>query len=67
MMWNSEIRINLKIDADAGVVFVSGVKYIYQGQWSEYTGKCACVYGVYSVNNKIEIEINLTDCTSNLT
>jgi len=27
-LWRSEIHINLKIDADAGVAFVSAVKYI---------------------------------------
>jgi hypothetical protein len=28
MLWRSEIHINLKIDADAGVAFVSGVQYV---------------------------------------
>jgi hypothetical protein len=27
-LWGSEIHINLKIDADAGVAFVSAEKYI---------------------------------------
>jgi len=43
------------------------IHHIYQGQRRQYAGKCACVYGVCSVKNKIENETNLTDCTSNLT
>jgi hypothetical protein len=27
-LWRSEIHIDLKIDADAGVAFVSGIKYV---------------------------------------
>jgi hypothetical protein len=27
-MWRSEIHIDLKIDADAGVAFVSGIQYV---------------------------------------
>jgi hypothetical protein len=27
-LWRSGIRINLKINADAGVAFVSGVRYV---------------------------------------
>jgi hypothetical protein len=41
--------------------------HIYQGQLWQYAGKCACVYGVCSVKNKIEKGTNLTDCTYNLT
>jgi hypothetical protein len=40
---------------------------IYQGQRRQYAGKCACVYGVCRVKNKIENETSLTDCASNPT
>jgi hypothetical protein len=41
--------------------------HIYPEQRRQDAGKCACVYGICSVKNKIENETNLTDCTSNLT
>jgi hypothetical protein len=34
-LWRSEIHMNLKIDADAGVAFVSGVQYIISIKHSE--------------------------------
>jgi hypothetical protein len=65
----AEAKPNLKIDADAGVAFVSVLQYIYiyQRQRKQNACKCACVYGICSVKNKIENETNLTDSTSNLT
>jgi hypothetical protein len=65
-VWRSEIYIKLKMDADAGVAFVSGVQIIYQGQWRQYRGKCACVYDVCKVKNKIENERSPSDNTSNV-
>jgi hypothetical protein len=65
--------MNLKIDADAlnrrrrRFCVRRKVYHIYQGQRRQYADKCAYVYGVCSVKNKIENNINLTDCTSNLT
>jgi hypothetical protein len=72
-MWRSEIHSNLKIDADAlnrrrrrfGVRRT--MYHIYTGQRRQDTVKCACVYGISSVKNKIENETNLTVCTWNLT
>jgi hypothetical protein len=70
MFCRSEIHKNLKIDADAlnrrrrRFYVHRKIYYIYQGQRRQYSGKCACVYGVCSVKNKIENETNLTDCTS---
>jgi hypothetical protein len=64
---------NLKIDADAlnrgrrRFCIRRKVYHIYQVQWMQYAGNFACVYGLCSVKNKIEIETNLSDCTSNLT
>jgi hypothetical protein len=72
-LWRSEIRINLIIDADAlnrrrrRFCVRRTMYHIYPGQRKQYAGKCACVYGMCSVKNKIENETNLTDCTSNLT
>jgi hypothetical protein len=69
----SEIYINLKIDADAlnrrrRLFCVRSTMYhIYPGQRRQDAGKCACVYGISSVKNKIENETNLTDYISNLT
>jgi hypothetical protein len=68
----SEIHLTLKIDADAlnrrrrrfGVR--RKIYHIYQGP-DAVCCKCACVYGIYSVKNKIENETNVTDCTFNLT
>jgi hypothetical protein len=34
-LWRSEIRINLKIDADAGVALVSAVQYVISIKESE--------------------------------
>jgi hypothetical protein len=71
--WRSEIRINLKIDADAlnrrRRRFCVGrpMYHIYPGQRRYDVGMCACVYGISSVKNKTENETNLTVCTSNLT
>jgi hypothetical protein len=72
-LWRSEIRINLKIDADAlnrrwrHFCVRRNIYHIYQRQRRLYAGKCACAYSVSSVRNKIENETYLTDCTSNLT
>jgi hypothetical protein len=72
-LWRSEIHINLKIDADAlnrrrhRFCVRRNVYHIFQGQRREYACKCACVYGVCSVKNKIKNETYLTDSTSNLT
>jgi hypothetical protein len=72
-LWRIEKHIKLKIDADAlnrrrRRFYVRPIIYhIYQGQLKQYAGKCACVYSVCNVNNKIENETDLTDCTSNLT
>jgi hypothetical protein len=69
----SEIRINPKIDADAlnrrrrRFCVRHKIYHIYQGQRRQYPGKCACVYSVRSVKNKIENETNPIDCISNLT
>jgi hypothetical protein len=73
-LWRNEIRIDLLIDADSlnrrrrrFYVQRTVVYYIYQGQWRQYAGRCACVYDKRSVKNKIEKETNLTERTSNLT
>jgi hypothetical protein len=69
MLWRSEIHMNLKVDVDAlnrrrrSFCFGRTI-YIPQGQWRWYACKCACVYGVCSVKNKIE---NETNTISNLT
>jgi hypothetical protein len=71
--WRSEIHINLKIDAYAlnrhrrRFCVRRTIYHIYHGQRRQYADKCACVYGVCSVKNKIENETKLTDCNSNLT
>jgi len=58
-LWRSEMHINRKIDAGAHNRYRRRfcvrrtVYYIYQGQWRQYAGKCACVYGICSVKNKI--------------
>jgi hypothetical protein len=67
-IWRSKIHANLKVEADV----LNGQRrrfcvrhrtyHIYQGQRRQYAYKCACVYGVCSVKNKIA-----NDCTSNLT
>jgi hypothetical protein len=51
--------MNVKIDADAlnrrrRRVCVRRNIYISQVQRRQYAGKCACVYGICSVKNKIE-------------
>jgi hypothetical protein len=72
-LWRSEKHITLKIDADAlnrrrRRFYVRRIiSHIYAGQLKQYAGQCACVYSVCTVNNKIENETHLTDCTSNLT
>jgi ribosomal protein S27AE len=72
MLWISEIHINLKIDADAlnrrrRRFCGRCTKYhIDQGQWRHYAGKCASVYGICIVKNKIENETNFTDRIYNL-
>jgi hypothetical protein len=72
-LWRSEIHTNLKIDADAlnrrqrRFCVRRTMYHIYPGQRRQDTVKCACVYGISSVKNKIENETNLTDCISNLT
>jgi len=71
-LWRREIHINLKIDADAlnrrwcRFYIRRTIHHIYQEQWRQYSGKCACVYGICSAKNEIENETNLTECTSNL-
>jgi len=72
-LWRSEIRINLKIDADAlnrhrrRFCVRRTVYDIYRGQCRQYAGKYACVYGICREKNKIENERNHTDWTCNLT
>jgi hypothetical protein len=72
-LWRSEIRINLKIDADAlnqrrhRFCIPCTKCHIYQGQGRQYASTCACVYGICGVKNKIENETSLTDFISNLT
>jgi hypothetical protein len=69
----NEIHINLKIDADAlnrrrrRFCVRHTMCHIDPRQRSQDDGKCATVYGINSVKNKIENETNLTDCTFNLT
>jgi hypothetical protein len=61
-LWSSEIHINLNIDVDAlnrpqrRFCVRSTIHNIYQGECRQYAGKCACVYGICSVKNKIENE-----------
>jgi hypothetical protein len=65
-LWGSEIQINLNIDADAlnrrrrRFCVRRTIYHIYQGQRRQYAAKCACVYGIWSVKNKIENETNHT-------
>jgi hypothetical protein len=65
----SELCIKLKIDADAlnrrrrRLCVRRTIYPIHQGQ---NAGKCACVYGICSVNNKIQNETNHINCTYNL-
>jgi len=72
-LWRSEIHISLKVDADTlkrrwrRFCVRWTIYHIYHTQWRQYADKCACVYGIYSMNNKVEKETNLTNCTSNLT
>jgi hypothetical protein len=72
-LWESEIRINLKIDADdlngsRRRFCVRGkIYHIHQEEGRQYGGKSECVYGVCTVEHKIEIETNLTHCTSHQT
>jgi hypothetical protein len=72
-IWRSKIHISLKVDADTlnrrrrRFCVRRKIYHIYQGQRRQYAAKCACVYDVCSVKNKIGNETNLTDCTSNLT
>jgi len=44
----SEIHINIKIDADVPF-FRLTICHIFQGHWTQYAGKCACVYDTCSV------------------
>jgi hypothetical protein len=59
-LWRSEIHINLNIDADTlkrrrrRFCIRRKVYHIYRGERRQYSGKCACVYGVCKVKNKIE-------------
>jgi hypothetical protein len=72
-LWRSGIDINLKIDADAlnrrrrRFCVRRTIYHIYQGYWRLYAVKCACVYVICIVKNKVENETSLTDCTFNLT
>jgi hypothetical protein len=72
-LWRSEIHIHLKTEADglnrhwSRFCVRRKIYHIYPGQTRQYAGKCACVYGVCSVKNKIENDTNLTDCNSKLT
>jgi hypothetical protein len=72
-LWRSENHINTKTDADAlnrhrrRFCVRRRVYHIYHGQRRQYDGKCACVYDVCSVKNKIENKTNLAECNSNLT
>jgi hypothetical protein len=65
LLWRSEIHINPKIDADAlnrlrrRFCVRPKMHHIYQGQRRQYAGKSACVYGIFSMNNKIENKTNL--------
>jgi hypothetical protein len=54
--WRSKTHISLKVYA--GVVFFSGVHHICQGQWRQYARKCACVYDIRNVKNKIQNSSN---------
>jgi len=51
-LWRCEIHINLKIDADAlnrrrrRFCVRRTICRMYQGQWRQYAGKCAWVYGI---------------------
>jgi hypothetical protein len=47
MLWRSEIRINLKIDADAGVACMVTVKYSQDREGSLLVTALAC--GVFAV------------------
>jgi hypothetical protein len=64
------MNINLKIDDDAlnrrrRRSFVRrSMCHIYQGERRQCASRCACVYGICRVKNKIENETNHTDCTS---
>jgi hypothetical protein len=66
-MWRSEIHIELKIDADAGVAFVSGVQYVKSikgcgGRILDTAHACK----TQKVKSKIENETNRTDTTSSV-
>jgi hypothetical protein len=52
--------------ATGSVQFADGAFVLFWFR-RQYAVKCACVYTLCSVKNKIENETNLTDCTSNLT
>jgi hypothetical protein len=58
--WRIEIHINLKIDADAlnrrrrRFLRRCPIRHICQGQWRHYARKCACVYDVWNVKNKVQ-------------
>jgi hypothetical protein len=68
-LWRSAIHINLKIDADPlnrrWLLFCVR-RTIYRNSQGQYACKCASVYGICSVQNKIENESNPADSTSNL-
>jgi hypothetical protein len=59
-LWRSEIRINLKIDADAlnrrrrRFCVRRSIYHIYQRHRRQYVDKCAGVYGICILKNKIE-------------
>jgi hypothetical protein len=63
-LWRSEIRINLKIDADAPnrrrrrFCVRRTIYHIHQGEGRQYPGNCACVYVVCIVKKKTENETN---------
>jgi len=71
-LWRNEIRIYLNINAGAQnrpwrrFCVLRTRCHIYEGQWSHYALKCACVCNIFRVKNKIGNETNLSDCTSNL-
>jgi hypothetical protein len=56
-LWRSQVHINLKIDADAlnrrrrRFCVRRKMYHTYQGGRRQYAGKCACVYGIFSIKN----------------
>jgi len=48
-------------------VVISLKKHRDNVTFTQYSGKCACVYDACSVKNKIENKTNLNDCTNSQT